>query len=109
MFFNTMLDMVNRKKRDEDRRKASINFALGMGIAATIGLLKGILYAPKSGKETRDELKKKAEDALETIREKVKHKAEIVKKTTAHAAQELKSTLQPKPAARKKRSGTASA
>jgi len=109
MFFNTMLDMVNRKKRDEDRRKASINFALGMGIAATIGLLKGILYAPKSGKETRDELKKKAEDALETIREKVKHKAEIVKKTTAHAAQELKSTLQPKPTARKKRSGTASA
>ncbi|HWR12514.1 MAG TPA: YtxH domain-containing protein [Rectinemataceae bacterium] len=109
MFLNNMLDMVNRKKRDEDRRKASINFALGMGIAATIGLVKGILYAPKSGKETRDELKKKAEEALETIRGKVRHKAEIVRETTTRAAQELKSTLQPKPAAKKKRSGTASA
>ena len=60
MFFNDLLDMVNRKKRDEMRAKTALKFAVGMGIAATIGLAKGILYAPKSGKETRDELKKKS-------------------------------------------------
>ena len=103
MFFSDLLDMVNRKKRDEERAKTALKFAIGMGIAATIGLVKGILYAPKSGKETREDLKKKATDTLETIREKVRSKAEMLKDTTAHAAQELHDAISPKPSTGKKK------
>ena len=103
MFFNDLLDMVNRKKRDEMRAKTALKFAVGMGIAATIGLAKGILYAPKSGKETRDELKKKAADAVETIKGKVRIKTEALKGTTVRAAQKLQNAMSPKPTTDKKK------
>ncbi len=38
-------------------------FALGALFGAAVGIVAGILTAPKSGKETRAELKSKAEDA----------------------------------------------
>jgi gas vesicle protein len=105
MFFNDFLDMVNRKKRDEERAKTALKFAVGMGIAATIGLARGILFAPKSGKETREALKKKASETVEVIRNKVKTKAEVLKGTTRHAAQKLEAAIAPKKtAAGKKKS-----
>ncbi|MFA6008175.1 MAG: YtxH domain-containing protein [Candidatus Shapirobacteria bacterium] len=103
MYINNLLDMVNRKRRNEERAKTAMKFAVGMGIAATIGLAKGILYAPKSGKETREDLKKKAADTLEVIRAKVRSKAEVLKDTTARAAAELQNKLSPKPVAKKKK------
>ncbi|MHB9151821.1 MAG: YtxH domain-containing protein [Spirochaetales bacterium] len=109
MFLDNLLDLVNKKKREEERRKTALKFALGMGIAATLGLAKGILYAPKAGRETRDELKKKAADTVEIIRAKVKDKAETLKKTTARAAQELHKTISPKIAAVKNKKKAASA
>jgi len=103
MYINNLLDMVNRKRRNEERAKTAMKFAVGMGIAATIGLAKGILYAPKSGKETREDLKKKAADTLEVIRAKVRSKAEGLKDTTARAAMELQNKLSSKPVAKKKK------
>jgi gas vesicle protein len=41
-------------------KKNSQRLAVGASIAAAIGYVAGILTAPKSGKETRDEIQKKA-------------------------------------------------
>lgn len=79
MFLSDMLDMVNRKRRIEERRQTALKFAIGMGIAAAIGLAKGVLYAPKPGKETREALKEKALQAVETVKKRVKGKAEAIK------------------------------
>lgn len=48
-------------------------------LGAVVGAAAGILYAPKSGKETRDKLKDLAGDLsgkLENIGGEIKHKAE---------------------------------
>lgn len=42
---------------------AAKKFAIGAAIAAGIGYVAGILTAPKSGKETRDDIKSKATEA----------------------------------------------
>ena len=103
MFFNDLLDMVNRKKREDERAKTALKFAVGMGIAAAIGLARGILFAPKSGKETREALKKKAADTMEVFRDKVRTKTEALKGTTLHAARKLQDTITPKAATGKKK------
>jgi gas vesicle protein len=103
MYFNNLLDLINRKRRNEERAKTAMKFAVGMGIAASIGLAKGILFAPKSGKETREELKKKAVDTMEVIKAKVRSKAELLKDKTARASQELQNALSPKTTAGKKK------
>ncbi|PKL75810.1 MAG: hypothetical protein CVV27_13440 [Candidatus Melainabacteria bacterium HGW-Melainabacteria-1] len=89
MSFNDVLDSINKRRRTEERNKTFVKFALGMGLAATIGLVKGILYAPKSGKETREDLKNKAAETVDAIREKVRNGARALKITKEKVAEEL--------------------
>lgn len=50
-------------KAKDNKGDAVKKFAIGAGIAAGIGYLAGILTAPKSGKETRQDIKDKASEA----------------------------------------------
>ena len=47
--------------------KRGTNIALGAIVGATVGVLAGVLTAPKSGKETRGDIKKKAEDVKSRV------------------------------------------
>lgn len=73
-------------------------FALGTIIGAAVGLVAGILTAPKSGKETRAELKMKGEvlksDAAkkaEQVQTKASEVVEDVRSKAAGTAQDVKS------------------
>ena len=95
MFLRDSLDLVSREKRKNETVKAAQKSAVGMGFVAAVGMgvvaavgvslivaagvATGILFAPKSGKETREDLKKKAVNTVETIKDKV----------SAHSAQEV--------------------
>ena len=57
-----MHSMSKRKRRESV--KAVQDSAVGICIAATLGLATGILMAPKSGRETRGELKNKCRKKL---------------------------------------------
>jgi gas vesicle protein len=49
--------------------KNAKKFALGASLAAAVGYVAGILTAPKSGKETRQDLKDTANEASEKVEE----------------------------------------
>jgi len=54
-------EMVTQDKKEQERAVAARQIAIGVGavvIAAAAGVATGILIAPKSGKETWDDLKK---------------------------------------------------
>jgi len=68
-------------------------FALGAFFGVIVGGIAALLTAPKSGKETREELKKKAAEAQKTAEEKtgeVKKKAEEVKGDLEVQAKDLR-------------------
>lgn len=79
-------------------------FALGAMIGAAVGVVAGFLTAPKSGKQTRVELKAKATDVQKDVTEKAKiaadkasemamdakEKAQIVAKDVTAQAEDLK-------------------
>lgn len=76
MILRDLLDLVSKEKRKRARVKAVQKFAVGMGVVAAVGVATGILFAPKSGKETLEDLKKKAVNTVETIKDKVQKKVE---------------------------------
>lgn len=84
MILGDLLDLVNKEKRKKERVKAAQNFAVGMGTAAVVGVATGMLFAPKSGKEIRGDMKKKAVNTVETIKDTVQKKGEEVKDSAAH-------------------------
>lgn len=61
--------------------KKGTNVAFGAIIGAAVGMVAGMLTAPKSGKETRDELLFKAEEIGDDVRTKVSEVIESVTHT----------------------------
>ena len=64
----------------------------GVALLATVGTVAGALLAPKSGKETREELAQAAKEAVE----KAKEKLEEVKEKAAEVDEEVKRKLKEK-------------
>lgn len=56
---------------------------LGMIAAAGAGYAAGVLLAPKSGKETREDLKKKADEAREVAAQKSEKAKEVYQESAA--------------------------
>jgi len=48
------------------------NAAIGAGLGAAVGVTAGILLAPKSGKETREDIARNAKKATEAVSENTK-------------------------------------
>ena len=70
---------------NDEERSVVLNFLAGMGLGALIGAATALLLAPKSGKETRQDIKN-VSDELRTKTDKVIHDLsesgeELVKKS----------------------------
>ena len=84
-----------------DKKSGAGKFALGALIGAAVGTVAGILTAPKSGKETRDDIKRKAGEAKDAAGEKaedLKRKAgdhiESAKKAIKREEKKLKDMVE---------------
>ncbi len=69
------------------RTRRTINFVVGLGIGGALG----VLFAPKSGKETRKDLKKSYDKLVQKVKEL---DAEEVKESILDKIEEIKATLQ---------------
>lgn len=79
MNLRDFVNLVSKDKREEARVKAVKRFVVGIGAAGAVGAVTGIIFAPKSGKETRKNIKKQGIDTLETIKGTVKTQVDKVK------------------------------
>ncbi|MFH1081123.1 MAG: YtxH domain-containing protein [Pseudomonadota bacterium] len=68
----------------------SIDFVKGLFIGGLIGAVLGILYAPQSGKETREDIARKTEDLMARAREEYELALEKSKKAYEAAVKRLK-------------------
>ena len=50
-------------------RDTAVGLGVGILAGAAIGLVAGIIFAPQSGKETRQQIKERASDMVEKARE----------------------------------------
>ena len=90
MILKNLLVLANKEKKKEERVKGVQRFAIGIGTAAAIaavGVAAGTLFAAKSGKKTREEMKKKVENTVEVIKNTAQSKAEKIENAAANAAQ----------------------
>jgi gas vesicle protein len=60
------------KTRKEEKQDMAKKFAVGAVFMAALGYVAGILTAPKSGKETRDDIKHKASDTIAAAEKELK-------------------------------------
>lgn len=96
MIIKDILDMANREKRKAVRARTAkcvAGYTLGMVAVAAAGVAIGMLFSPKSGKETRGDIKKKVEETIDTIKDKVHEKEEMAIDSVANAAKDASNDI----------------
>ena len=63
--------------------------AIGLGVGAIAGAIAGILYAPKSGEETREDIKKYYHEMKDKIAERVANLKDITRETYGQVVAEV--------------------
>lgn len=76
---------IERKKRLETANKVG----LGLVIGTLVGSAAGVLLAPKSGKETREDIKTFAENSADQVKEQSAKLGEEVSKTYKSAVEKI--------------------
>ena len=74
MFLNELANQVKkvRSSRAKDmRRSRTKNMVIGVGIGSAVGVATGILFAPKSGKETRQIIADKTSETVRNFKDNV--------------------------------------
>ncbi len=76
MIMKEIADRVRQARIDREKalrlKKARI-LALGVTIGSTVGVLAGVLFAPRAGKETREDLIRRGSEAWGKIQENASH------------------------------------
>jgi gas vesicle protein len=67
--------------RDSEERNVTLNFLAGLGVGALVGAVAALLLAPKSGKDTREDIRAAADD--------LRHKADKVIADLSVSSEEL--------------------
>jgi gas vesicle protein len=86
MFLNELANQVKKVKssRAKDmRHNRNKNMVIGVGIGSALGVAAGILFAPKSGKETRQIIADRTSETIKNFKDNVAAtKAKISASTT---------------------------
>ena len=76
MIMKEIADRIRQARIDREKtqclKKAGV-LALGVAIGSTVGALAGVLFAPKAGKETREDLIRRGCEAWGKIQENASH------------------------------------
>ena len=85
-----MFKKENNEGLNKMNRDNAIGFSIGLLAGAIIGGAVGLLYAPKSGKETRKMIKDKATEVMEVVKEKTTDFVDGVKEETGEVMDRVK-------------------
>ena len=87
-----VFEKVKKQRKAAEQKKVLKNVAVGAALGATVGAVAGVLLAPKSGKETREDLALAAKEAVEKAKEKI----EVVKEKAEEVVEEVKGQVKKK-------------
>lgn len=77
-----LFDLIEAKHRERERKRKAVNAAkilAGVGVGAALG----ILFAPRSGKKTREDIANAAKDGLDFVSENVNSAVKVIKDKSA--------------------------
>jgi gas vesicle protein len=93
MMLNELVNQVKAVRRSREktnRRDRTRNMVIGAGIGSTLGVAAGILFAPKSGKETRQIIADRTSETVVNLKESVAAAKERLAASAAEKSSKLR-------------------
>ena len=66
-----VFEKVKKQRKKAEQKKVLKNVAVGAAVGATVGAVAGVLLAPKSGKETREDIANATKESVEKAKMKL--------------------------------------
>lgn len=80
MFIQDLMELRIRRANALAAKKTARDVVIGLGLGLALGATAGMLLAPKSGKETREEIATGTREVLEQVREQVEETNQALKR-----------------------------
>lgn len=109
MFLKDTIDRMRTEREREERRKRAGKFVLGAALGTAAGAAAGLLFAPRSGKETREQIASKTNEALDTVRDNLDETRQMLagqKERVSDAARRYVEAVKEIPEAVEEKEGT---
>ena len=87
-----LLDLINQRK-ERERRQKNIDNAKKLAAGSVVGVIAGILLAPKSGKETRKDIADKAIETKDAAKNTIKESANTIKEVKEKISEDVKNKI----------------
>lgn len=84
-----LLELIN-EKRERDRRQKRLDTVRNIALGSVVGMIAGIMLAPKSGKETRQDIVQKTKEIKENTKNTIKDSIGIVKEVEEKVKERVK-------------------
>lgn len=84
-----LLELLNEKK-ERERRQKKIDAAKKFAFGSIIGAITGIMLAPKSGKETRQDIANKTKEVTENAKNSIKDSIGTIKEVEGKVKERVK-------------------
>jgi len=83
-----LLDLI-RQKKELERKQQKIDNAKRVAVGSIIGVVAGVLLAPKSGKDTRKDIVNKAKETKDSALNTIKDSANTIKEVKEKITEEV--------------------
>ncbi|WP_051531169.1 YtxH domain-containing protein [Clostridiisalibacter paucivorans] len=94
MAIKGMIEKARREKEKRERAKNVKKVGTGLALGAALGSLAGLLFAPKSGSETRKDIANKTTDTVKTVKTTLKDSVDNAKEKSAVLKDNLKGKME---------------
>ncbi|SCG82811.1 hypothetical protein DW1_1238 [Proteiniborus sp. DW1] len=73
-----LFEKSKKEKEKKMRKEIAKKVAVGTAVGTALGAVTGVLFAPKSGKETREDIAKKTKEATEAVKVTLKDSGQVL-------------------------------
>ena len=94
MKLREILEQRRREKEIREKKEAAKKVAIGVTVGTVIGAITGILTAPKSGKETREDIVNKTKETTETVKGTIKDSVQAIKEGEEKLRKDIKGKVE---------------
>lgn len=93
MKLNKIIEEKRKQMEKAKKREAAKNIAVGTAIGTAIGAAAGLLFAPKSGKETREDIAIKSKEVASAVKNSATEQIESTKEWSEKIKNDLKQNI----------------
>ena len=94
MRLNKSIEEKKRRMEMAKKKETAKNVAVGTAIGTALGAVTGWLFAPKSGKETRQDISDKSKEVADNVKHTVHDSVEVTKEWTDKIMQDVKENVE---------------